>query len=87
VSRPVFGRLPVAAGAVLGVAAVPEVPAAGAPEPEDDPVAVCGLGESGLMLPLGLVCVPEPLDPEEPEEPEPEPDDPDPEFPNGSWYC
>jgi hypothetical protein len=87
VSRPVFGRLPVACGAVLGVAAaVPEPDVPALPEPDDDPLdpepEVCGLGESGWMLPLGVVCVLAPLDPEEPD-----PLDPDPELPNGSWYC
>jgi hypothetical protein len=89
VSRPVFGRLPVACGAVLGAAAeVPEPDVPALPEPEDEPLEpepeVCGLGDSGSMLPLGVVWV---LDPLDPLDPDPDPEDPDPEPPNGSWYC
>jgi hypothetical protein len=79
----VFGRLPVAWGLALGgAAAVPDADAPALPDPDDDPLELepelCGLGDSGWMLPLGVVWVLEPPDPEEPDPPVP---------PNGSWYC
>jgi hypothetical protein len=83
-----LGRLPVACGAVVAAELpVPEAPAL--PEPDDDPLElepepeVCGLGDSGSMVPLGVVWALEPLDPLDPLDPDP----PDPEPPNGSWYC
>gem|GEM_PF-37429 len=79
-----FGRVPVAAGAVLGAVPVEAVPLA-VPEPEDEPEPeVCGAWESGVRLPSEF------FEPELPDEPElPEPLEPEPlsELPNGSWYC
>ncbi|MCW3021939.1 MAG: hypothetical protein JWR30_1261 [Conexibacter sp.] len=87
-SRPVFGRLPAACGAAVAAELpVPEAPAL--PEPDEEPLEpepeVCGLGDSGWMLPPGVVWALEPLDPLDPEPADPEL--PDPEPPNGSWYC
>jgi hypothetical protein len=84
VSRPVLGRLRLACGVVVGVAAVPEPDVPDPDEPEDEPADVWGLGDSGSTLPPWFVCV---LEPEEPDEPAPDDPDPDPESPNGSWYC